>query len=31
MLEIFKQSTLDKFMKVEILNFIFDDEIFQGF
>jgi len=26
MLEIPKQSTLDEFMKMEILNFIFDNE-----
>lgn len=32
MLEIIpKQLTLDEFMEMEILNFVFDDKIFQRF
>lgn len=31
MLEISKQLTLDEFMEMEILNFVFDDKIFQRF
>ena len=31
MLEIAKQLTLDEFMEMEILNFVFNDNIFQRF